>query len=1651
MPLSAEPAVDPTALIREAFPGWQVAILREIGGGHSGARVFVVDLARSASGETRQKQTLEPGQYILKIDSAPPASAKTPEATRHRDASAVNEDFSRAHIPALRSFAAVDGCAVLLYEIAGQSLANFVVADTVDAGSLRHYCRLIGRDLLSGWNHGYTISTGTQADATLRAWLGHRLDPASAPHLHAFIEQQTQSQKLFQFGGRVLANPLWLSTSAEVRQAPASVAFAGQIHGDLHAGNVLVDRTKRQAESNHYWIIDFALSKSAPLGFDHAYFELGLMLGHLQGAPPQRLLSLLEALEAPEGSPDVHKVAVADLGILDCIQALRAALREWEVEHEPKRRDSVAAQMLLARVAAGLNWVNKPLQDSRRRLALAYAGDAAVRYLNVFARDAFENLLGAQPDTQQPAPVTPVWSEVWDQLGRFDDAKAKYVLVTGRLEASDEVRSLALTPWSAIVDLDSASSDTGLHSALAPTLARVRSLNQYGRQPIDVDFDRGTAWFMANGWPSRFEPVPGDFRRWRREYGDPLRQLGDKLRRGAAPLPVKVVVFATPDVGPDYLRAVVAMMDESLEDSSDITLVGSTDLTDSAVKAHYRISPGEFVRALHQVFGGAVQIDEATIPGKDGQAVVSPDQLRNLEEDLALLHSRLLAEASGSGDTDSFWRGSPPTWLDLHANADVRRDMATALLDRVKDRLEQRGNYTLELHHPPGAGGTTAALRCAWDLRRDFPVAVLRRYSGTTADRVDQLFRISQKPVLLVAEAAVLPAAQREELYREVARRNARCVILYVVRRFGVNGPGEADLTGDPLDQEDTNRFVLPDPLEDSEATRFLEAFAARTTDGRRVRALHNLTHSAELAPYRNPFLYGLTTYEEDFESVDRYVAIHLEGVGDRINRLVRFLALVTRYTQTGISIGLLNRFVGLEAASDVDLSEALGESVSHLAVRRGTSVRLLHPVIAGEVLRQTLGGTDDWHYGLRDVSIDLIDETIAQLGPDAEEARGLLTDLFIKRDFWTPGVRKRRNFSELILAMPSSAGQHQVLQTLAERCPDEPHFWNHLGRHHIYEMKQDFPAAEGFLKKAIDLDPQEQVHHHSLGMVRRFWIRSLLADALRSEAPPSPTEMFRSVEGLLIGAAEEFELTRRLSPEDDHGYITHIQLIVEVLENLIRVEPTKSVVTLAVRRDAVGSWVRGAQVEAESLLAQVKQMRQQRAPSRYELRCVNGLAGVYNDFDTLINSLEQLVNAFEDADVRRALATAYYSRSGRVWGKIPEHELRRTKELMEDNLRSDPTQERDVRNWFQASRRLREFSYIDAIGRLEGWAKASDSVDAHYYLYILHFLRWQSGAERDESALQLSLENCRRRAIGRRGISYEWLATTPDWCPLVHANELGEWQDELNFFGNTESLARPNGIIATIKPQAGTIKLGARTVAYFVPGTRFSESRHLNAAVDFYLGFSYEGLRAWSVDFTSGTLNPLPLSREAEQDTSTVRMPLPRATESRAPLVGAADDVALRKRVEAFVSDQLAVAENRGQPLVVASLGWKLAERFGAPPVHERLGFKGLEALLSSFSTLRIAKRETVAILVRAEADAVGVKDVSIAEVRRFVLELIADAEKRRVQLLLSTVGDRLLRDFRGQRVYRTLGFRSLRNMLESMEGITVDSAGLYVSGRKS
>ncbi len=468
--------------------------------------------------------------------------------------------------------------------------------------------------------------------------------------------------------------------------------------------------------------------------------------------------------------------------------------------------------------------------------------------------------------------------------------------------------------------------------------------------------------------------------------------------------------------------------------------------------------------------------------------------------------------------------------------------------------------------------------------------------------------------------------------------------------------------------------------------------------------------------------------------------------------------------------------------------------------------------------------------------------------------------------------------------------------------------------------------------------------------------------------------------------AARDFAKTRSHNPTDDHGYITHVQLILRIAEALKRAANVQYLDGLEGRLDdQQKEWLHENIVLAEDLLGQVRHARAAALPGDYESACLGRLSQLYGSFDAIISTWEDMLSRPGDKQaVRRALASAYLARRERKWADLPTSELNRIANLMDQNLSHDPTNPRDIRAWFQAYRRLPEFSFLEAFTRLDTWAGSGNSLDAHYYLYILHFLSWFSGDEQDDALVREELRRTHDLAAGRRSFSYEWLGSSAHECPLVHFDELGDWDDATNFWSNTAQLQRVTGSIQYVRGmQAGTIRVGHDLHAFFVPGTRFWRA-NTNDIVNFLLGFSYDGLRAWSVEPgaegavpRSGSL-PSPAvdltrlrgtprtSEEAQLDLPTSpsgdfarklaaalaqpAQPSPLTTRQAVP-----EDDSLRNAVIQYIVGLVEDGNRTGRNIDVATIGSRLAQQFPGGHVYQKLGFPSLSEFLSTIPELAV------------------------------------------------------------------------------------------------
>ncbi len=628
---------------------------------------------------------------------------------------------------------------------------------------------------------------------------------------------------------------------------------------------------------------------------------------------------------------------------------------------------------------------------------------------------------------------------------------------------------------------------------------------------------------------------------------------------------------------------------------------------------------------------------------------------------------------------------------------------------------------------------------------------------------------------------------------------------------------------------------------------------------------------------------------------------------------------------------------VGDLAASTADYQEdlrtVLGEDLRHLVVDDNGELRLLHPFVAEHVLAAALepGGERRWESRLADTAVEFIGKVCGHLGSDNAQTRRILQDLFIRRNQWSGGSSpSAARFAELIHQVPVRDEAYRIFKELTRKCPSEPHFWNHMGRYHIHEMKYDYPNAQEYLLKAIELSGRkDSLHFHSLGMVHRLWVKHELAKEASDTGRTQ--EALDAIHDIYQGALDAFADGRRLDSEDEHSYVTPVQMIVDVLNHMVRISPYENFLDLVRHGGDVGGWADEQLRVAEGLLDQLDMALPGHRRSSYHNTCERQLQTLHGNIASLVSQWRSLVTESRShSGAALVLARAFFREQQQELSSVATEAFRSVVELYDsvfDN-RGDLS-DSDMRTWFRCYRKLEEYDELDALQRFAVIADyRNTSQEAHYYLYVLRFMRWLRNEEQNQQEVERYVTDSKRLARdGRRQYSYEWVgvgapAEDGRQAPprLVHFTELGERRPEPELWEHSDKLLRMTGVIKEIEgPQSGWITVGdGRMGAFFVPKDKFRRHSDINQLVEFYLGFSYEGLRAWSVDFAAPAAAsrrpvPAPRSKPAAPPSAAVRtdvvprrpvVPRPDVSRPEPPKPGAERPVALRPPAPAASAD---------------------------------------------------------------------------------------------------------------------------------------------------
>lgn len=1040
----------------------------------------------------------------------------------------------------------------------------------------------------------------------------------------------------------------------------------------------------------------------------------------------------------------------------------------------------------------------------------------------------------------------PAWEVFLREVHQFDRSR-HYLLVATRLVPGSmvDLSAIGAVPWAAVFDFDPDSDSSGLLASVKSSLQERRSIHLVTmRDRPTLNLRTGTYWVFARGLTGRETVEIGKWQAWQRTFGTALNEQLVRLASACAPNPLTIVVLCYDPEISRHLRTLLEAALAAFGDLSNSVIVAEDKVPLADLAADVEATPVEmplhqFCSGLRSTFPSTLQADAGTtsLPSSSGAPLlVSPKDQRWMEEEaeIVALESGLAPPVDRTIGRD-FLQGNEISWYELGIHSDVERDVTSKVQRQIKSDLESRKTARINLYHAPGAGGTTVAKRLVWVFHREHPCVMLRSTNPSeTADRVAYVTSSTGISMLLAVDGADIAEGQIDELYDQLRARNVPAVILQVVRRFTT-----------PIERP--RSFFLKEELSSSEGHRFKSIFEKEQPSS--AAELDRLLQQAD-PRFRTAFYFGLVAFKEGFKGLEPYVAARIGSLTAVQKLILGYAAVAHHYGQKPLPAQAFAETLSIPRSRSVDFNSVFPVGALELLIKLDQGRwRTAHDLVAVEILKQLLWPTSSdrrlWKQNLSQWARDFAQFCRGSGAVSSDELLEVVRRVFVYRDNSELLGTERaglNQFSQLIDDIPSKEGALEVLRVLTELYPDEAHFWAHLGRFHSLQ-RRDFPSAVDCIDRAIALQDKDNVLHHMRGMA----LRQQVYDNIDKEQP-----LARLVE-LAKDASTSFGHARELSPDDEHGYISEVQMLLRLLDFAGK-KAGSGILTYVTAANA-DPFLREAFQRAEDLLERVRRNREGEGASPYEESCRAKLDVLYGRHDRALQTWDTLLirKDIYAPPIRRQLVWTYLARQQRSWYGLEAREIDRIVDLLEQNLREEPQSDTNLRLWVQAVRRAKNAPSTEAvIERVGYWRSNANSLDSVFYSYVFYALQSIEGSALAVDQASRFIEECRNRTRFNRNRtkSIEWLGKGTGITRLVHHSQLGNWDRSKDFWENTSPLERAVGRIARIDaPQSGEIEVQGGLKAFFVPARgNYSRGRSENQAVTFYLGFSYEGLRAWEV-----------------------------------------------------------------------------------------------------------------------------------------------------------------------------------------------------------
>jgi hypothetical protein len=1385
----------------------------------------------------------------------------------------LTASYARRAIPTVLYHFYQDELLAFAQEIAGGGIEFVDTLRNLPSMSSPYACQQIALSLLADFNTGAEFGpTPRPLDQVAKSWLTERQRSPELSRVSSIVlANGTDIQKpSFAYADLILPNPFHLLNSSQIKLHEI-IPLLGLLHGDLNGNNILLERAVGETRQNH-WLIDFSYFKeSSPLLFDHAYLEVGELLQRIEFSQEtlirkiiSRCANLIESDRqfTPSADPDLWSS-------LYHTSFISTGVDKWVEKNAHGQNSDLRKQYLLARVCAALNYANKRHENTLLNVMSLLISAAFAQSLISFLK---------LPWSKESTPVTlrvPQVQHFYDgsiqsniELAEFLDGPSSYVVVAMGPQCSistNQAENLAQAEIQSVIDLSG-----GKLNALRKEFSERKKRQALGMHTVvpgtsvpDFDPQMSFLWLEVEALEATDAKM---YLAWRRIEIPRLREIFSRIKETeSSRVLLAVIGFSTPNRVLDVLlqELVDAVGSERLE-VCILTQGGSVavPLIDHSVisgVARHLITEGNVERYIiaQSLVSRRLELQPLTIPRRDDDIgrqlkTLSPEEQAGFAETFELVHSGLanIEAHDGQEPQFDFLQGSVISWREIEDHFDVDRDKFSDVFSRVQQTLSSNRAGSVALTHGAGTGGTTLARRIAWSFKDTYPTVILRRKIAHTAARLQELYSLAGNlPFVAVVESNVVNPSDRNNLFRELKELNLNFCLLDVRRG------------GKPT--EKSKEIYLDRIVTDGEANRFFRKYSAAAPSARE--ALRDLTTASAAKSYRVPFMYGLFAFNRQFRNLQQFVRDSIENLSDAQKKALLMCALVRAYTQNDFPHLTLARLID---APPIEIEKGgflFGEAYGRLVIFTPPPrhARVVHPIIAETVLKTLLAPAVDpksiiYRERLGQICLELLDLIEKEDLAGDELLRGIVVDLFIARSPWEYEMG-RKQFSDLMLELDNKELSQRILTKLTVIYPKEPHFWHHLGRFSSFQKTAEYDELCGYYETAIGLAPHDSLHHHGLGFVTRDEVLRLLR--LVKTRKLTFEAVFADIAKLYESGKRNFSEARRLDEDSVYPLVTMTQMSLDICEYFKESRGASSIAEIFTESDSKEEWCQSILSDIHEAFAAYRELCETvNREASYEERLLPRIERLYGRIESSIQMMRDAlrVNPYDEFALRRSLAAVLADQQA---SGSEKHRIERAGEIfdhLEENYRIYPERFRDIRLWFRSYIQLPEFSFSVAAERMQTWQRLYDAVDAFYYGYIIQFFQVED-AKSARIPLVNELIDATRSLASKieRQNSFEWYSTQSLLCPLVSSRALGKWDSAVGFFSNVAPLKRQDGSIANIiSPAQGYINVNGLK-AFFQPANKFRKGRDEGGKVSFYLGFSYDGPRAWSVEFANNKDQP--------------------------------------------------------------------------------------------------------------------------------------------------------------------------------------------------